>query len=149
MSASETWASRDLPLLAAALRRVEEGDFSVGQLEAIRAELGFTPAEILAGIGALESADPPYLEAQLAGGWTDERAGGGYVESVSERARRELGAWPSPDGLVEQLAAALARAADAEVEPERKGRLRAAADALAGVAREVAVRVLTERLGRL
>ena len=55
VSAPDTWASRDLPLLAATLRRVEAGDFSVGELEAIREELEITPAELLAGLNALDS----------------------------------------------------------------------------------------------
>jgi hypothetical protein len=99
-------------------------------------------------VQALAGADPPYIEVSLSGGWADDHAGG-MIERVSERARRELGSWPSPDDLVAQLAAALAQAADRESEPERKSRLRAAADALGGVAREVAVRVISDRLGRL
>jgi hypothetical protein len=85
----------------------------------------------------------------LAGGWTDETAGGGFVTGVSERARRELGAWPSADVLVEQLAAALARAADEEQEPERKSRLRGAAEVLGGMARDIAVNVISSRIGQL
>jgi hypothetical protein len=109
---------------------------------------GFDSLASAAGVQALASAFPPYIDVALAGGWTDDYASG-VIESVSERARRELGSWPSPDDLVTQLAAALAQAADRESEPERKSHLRAAADALGGVAREVAVRVISDRLGRL
>ena len=80
----------------------------------------------------------------------DQRARGwSMVDSISERARRELGAWPTPDNLVEQLAAALSRAADDEPEPERKGKLRNAADVVGGMARDIAVNVISARLGRL
>ena len=41
--------------------------------------------------------------------------------AVTERARRELGTWPSPESLVEALAAALEVAADTETEPGREG----------------------------
>jgi hypothetical protein len=145
-----TWASRDLPILVSALRRIDAGEqHSVSQLEEIRQELGFTPQVLLAGLEALGSADPPYLEFEVAGGWTDERAGGGFVTRVSERARRELGAWPSPDDVISQLIRALVEAADAEPEAERKGRLRQAADVLAGMGRDVAVAVISARLGTL
>jgi hypothetical protein len=145
-----TWARRELPILVAAYRQVEEGaPQSVGQLEETRQELGLSVRDFAAGLEALEGADPPYIELQVAGGWTDEKAGGGFVEGVSERARRELGAWPSADTLVEQLAAALARAADEETEPERQSRLREAADVLAGMARDIAVSVISQRIGQL
>ena len=145
-----TWARRELPILAAALRRLDSGEQrSLQQLEEIRQELDLTPKDLAAGIEALESADPPYIEVEVAGGWTDERAGGGFVVSVSERARRELGSWPSAESLVEQLAAALSRAADDEPEPERKGRLRDAAEVLASTARDIAVGVISTKIGRL
>jgi hypothetical protein len=82
-------------------------------------------------------------------GWGNDRAGGGYVTHVSERARCQLGAWPSADGIVEQLIEALSRAADDEAEPERKRGLRGAAEVLAGMARDVAVNVISARIGQL
>jgi hypothetical protein len=81
-------------------------------------------------------------------GWTEERAGGGFISGVSERARREFGAWPSPHTLVDQLAAALARAADEETEPRRRSRLREAAEVLGGMARDIAVNVLSAKIGQ-
>ena len=144
-----TWATRDLPILAAALRKVEAGGHSVKQLEEIREELGLTPKELLAGLSALESADPPYVEVEYMAGWSDEHAGGGYVSAVSERTRRELGAWPSANGLLEQLIEALSRAAEDETEPDRRSRLRATADVLGGMARDIAVGAIAARLGRI
>ena len=83
----------------------------------------------------------------------------GHIDRVYERIRRELGSWPTPEVVVDQLAAELAAAADADAEdededededePERKGELRAAGDALAGAARDLAVQVLASRLGQL
>jgi hypothetical protein len=120
-----------------------------GQFEEMRQELGLTVADLERGLNAPAEADPPYIELQLAGGWSNERAGGGWVDGVTERARRELGAWPSPDTLVDQLAAALSEAADEESEPERKSRLRQAADVVGGMARDVAVAVISARIGNL
>lgn len=143
----ETWASRDLPILRAALRRLDAGE-DYPDLEEIRQELGFSGDQLRAGIAALESADPPYIDVELAMGWREDQASGS-VAGVSERARRELGAWPSADSLVDALAAAFARAADDEKEPEKKGRLRAIADGLGGAMRDIAISVLAKRLGEL
>lgn len=68
---------------------------------------------------------------------------------VYERARRELGSWPSGDELLHQLVAALSAAADEETEPEEKGRLRTAADVLGGMARDIAVNVISARIGHV
>jgi hypothetical protein len=145
-----TWATRELPVLAAALRRLDSGERgSIRQLAEIGAETGIPPRQLLNGLAALESADPPYLEVEYGGGWSDENYGGGYVSAISERARRELGSWPSANELLDQLVGALSAAADAESEPERKSRLRGAADALAGMARDIAVNVISARLGRI
>ena len=146
----DTWVRRELPILLAAYRRAESGERpSVGQLEEMRQELGMTVRELELGLAALTDADPPYIELQLAAGWSEEKAGGGYVDAVTERTRRELGAWPTAGSLVDQLAEALGRAADDEPEPERKGRLRQAADVVGGMARDVAVAVISARIGNV
>jgi hypothetical protein len=142
-----TWASRDLPILRAALRRLDAGE-DMPDLEEIRQELGFTGNELLAGLRALESADPPYIGFDLAMGWSEDQASG-HVTGVSERARRELGAWPSAESLVDALAAAFAEAADAEEEPAKKNRLRSIAEGLGDAVRDIAVSVIAKRLGEL
>lgn len=71
----------------------------------------------------------------------------GHIDRVYERARRALGSWPTAEVIVDHLAAELEAAADAEAEPERKGKLRAPGDTLAGAARDLAVQVLATRLG--
>ena len=121
----------------------------MSQLEEIRQVVGISVREFEAGLEALVGADPPYLELQLAGGWSKERAGGGMVDSISERARRELGAWPTASGLLEELVAALLKEAEAEPEPERKSRLQATAAVLGGMARDIAVNVISARIGQL
>ena len=141
---TNTWASRDLPILAAALRRLDAGEDA--DLEEIRQEVGLTPNQMYAGVQALEGAAPPYIEVTLLMGWSDDRASG-HIDRVSERARRELGSWPSASSIVTELVAALSAAADSEPEPERKGRLKAAADLLGGMARDIAVAVLSQKIG--
>lgn len=139
-----TWTTRDLPILRGALRRLDAGEH-FPSLEDVRAETGLDVAQMRAGLKALEAAWPPYIEVSYTMAGPDRV--GGHVKNVSERARRELGAWPSAETLVDRLAAALAEAADAEDEPERKGKLRAAGDALASFARDVAVSVVSAQVG--
>jgi hypothetical protein len=132
-----TWASRDLPLLTAALRRLDAGEGfpDFGDLEH---DTGLNREQLWAGLNALKTAEPPYVLVE-----------GPVVVAVSERARRELGTWPAPDSLVDALAAAFAQAAEAEKEPEKKQRLRAVADGLGGALRDIAVAVISKRLGEL
>jgi hypothetical protein len=99
---------------------------------------GLSREQLWAGLRALNTAEPPYQILQ-----------GRVVPGVSERARRELGTWPATDSLVDALAAAFAQAADAEKEPEKKQRLRAIADGLGGALRDIAVGVISKRLGEL
>jgi hypothetical protein len=143
----ETWTSRELPILTIVLRRFDAGEQLV-DLEEIRRELEMPGPQMWAAVTALRDASPPYIDLQLTSGWGDWRAGG-RVARVYERTRRELGSWPSADVLLDQLVAALTRAADAEPEPERKGRLRAGAELLAGMARDIAVQTIAARLGHV
>jgi hypothetical protein len=143
---TSTWATRELPILRAALRRLDEGaDYA--EIDLVRLETGIHPQQLRAGLRALATADPPYIEFREASGWKDDYAAG-EINRVSERARREVGSWPSPESLVSELAAALAQAAEREEEPERKRRLTAAADAIGTFARDVAVGVFTQKLGQ-
>lgn len=138
-----TWTTRELPILRVALRRLDAGEM-FPNLEEIRAEVGLDVTQMRAGLRALEHALPPYIEVAYTMAGPDRV--GGHVADVSERARRELGTWPSAETVVDRLATALAEAADAEDEPERKGKLRTARDVLAGMAREVAVAVISKQV---
>jgi hypothetical protein len=132
-----TWAPRELPILTVALRRLDAGEDAVDFTD-IANETGLTDDQLWAGVRALQTAQPPYIE-------VDGRA----VWGVTERARRELGTWPSADSIVDALAAAFARAAEAEEEPAKKKRLRAVADGLGSALRDIAVGVISKRLGDL
>lgn len=141
-SLPSTWASRELPILAATLRQLDSGAYWVNSIQLGR-ELGFNDAEMRAGLGALESASPPYVEVE------NLASAHSRITAVSERARRELGTWPSAEGIVNDLVAALEIAANAESEPERQSRLLGAVKVLGGMARDIAVGVVTAKLGTL
>src|SRR5690242_17241168 len=83
-----------------------------------------------------------FVDAYFASGFS------GFVSGVSGQTRRELGSWPSPESLVDQLARAFTEAAEHEVEPEQKTKLRAVADGLTGAGRTVAVELFTAWLRR-
>lgn len=141
-----TWAYRELPILAAALRRLDSGE-TFPSLEVIRAEVGLEVIQMRAGLSALESAQPPYVTVQYTMAGPEHV--GGFVTSVSERTRRLLGSWPSAEDLMERLVAALREEATTETQPERRSRLREAAEVLGGMAREIAVQVLAAQLGKV
>jgi hypothetical protein len=136
-----TWATREVPILQAVLRRVDGGEMNP-TLEDIRSEVGLDVGQMQVALDALEHADPPYLELMTAGGSTPDYISGSVLR-VLERTRRELGAWPSAEGLLAKLTEALAEEVDAEKEPERKVRLRAALDVLTGTANKVVVDVFS------
>jgi hypothetical protein len=132
-----TWAPRELPILSVALRRLDAGE-DVVEFEDLARETGLSDDQLWAGLRALETAQPPYIEID-----------GKDIWGVTERARRELGTWPSATSIVDALATAFAQAAEAEKEPAKKKRLRAVADGLRGVLRDIAVGVVAKRLGDL
>jgi hypothetical protein len=142
----ETWTTRELPILRAALARLDRGEDAHLELDELRVQVGIPAAEFRAAIEALSNATPPYLDVMIGNGWAGERSNG-MLDGVCERTRRELGTWPTAERFVSELAAALSKAAEDEQEPEQKGRLRAAADALAGFGRDVAVAVAAKHLG--
>lgn len=145
MSAGETWSWRELPILQRTLERIDGGDQFV-DLRALQSELpNIESAQLREGLRAL--ADAGYLDVSFTMGGPSRVTG--HIDRVHERTRRELGSWPTAEVVVSDLAAGLEAAAEAEEEPERKGRLRAAGEALAGTAREVAVQVIAARLGQL
>jgi hypothetical protein len=141
-----TWATRELPILRSALRHKDAGEQLVS-LEVIRAEAGLDVVQMRVGMTALQSASPPYLGASRSVAGPGEV--GGFVHVVTERTRRELGTWPTSANVVDELVAALERAAEREPEPDRRSRLRSLAEGLSGFAREVAVGVVSAKLNGL
>src|SRR4051794_37710320 len=95
-----TWAERDLPVLREALRRLDDGD-QFPNLEQIRRAVGLSLEQMRTALHALGTADPPYITYSE---YAASEAVAGHIDGVSERARRELGSWPSAEGLVDRLA---------------------------------------------
>lgn len=137
----ETWTTRELPILRAAMRRLEDGD-PFPDLEAIRQQVGLELGQMRLAVDALSGAQPPYFKVKLYN--TGPRVAHGHVTSISERARRELGTWPTSANVVDELVQAMERAA--VVEPEQRSRFLVIAAGLRGFARDVAVGVVATKL---
>ena len=131
-----TWASRDLPVLDAAVRLLE--DDSAVRAEEIVTETGFDLEAVAQALDALygEFIVDLVKPAGGAGSWRFTR--------VTASARRVVGQWPTAENLAERLAAAFGEAADDERDPERKSRLRQIASFLAETGKDVAAEVLAK-----
>lgn len=130
-----TWTTRELPVLEALVTALDDPDCYRVDIDLIATVTGMPLELVRRALAALARADPPYLIGITLGG-------GSYPEivtGVTERALEATGQWPTAEDAVSSLAAALAEASDKETEPERKSKLRFTADALGGIAREVAV----------
>lgn len=136
----DTWASRDLPVLDAAVRLLEDTpDIEVAD---IAARTGFDAETVARALEALEGEYVAELHRMMGdkSGW--------FISRITPAARRVVGQWPTPESLVDQLAAAFAAAADKESDAEQKGRLRQVAGFLGSAGRDVAVGVITAVVGR-
>jgi len=135
----DTWASRDLPVLDAAVRLLDEGKFMVSVLD-LAAATGFDPVTVDRALTALEGPFVSDYQRYLSGGVPDTW----NVRGVTAAARQAVGQWPTPESLTEQLAAAFSEAADAEKDPERTGKLRQVAGFLGDTGKDIAAEVVAK-----
>jgi DNA-binding PadR family transcriptional regulator len=138
MTVPDYWATRDLPVLTSIVRRVEAT--GVANKSDIQSDTGLDDSTLDRSIRALQ--EDGYCETYFEGG------GNFGVMSITGRARRTVGAWPSPESLVERLTTALRQQlADAPTE-EQKTRVRKALEIVTGVTREVLVNAAGSALGQ-
>jgi hypothetical protein len=141
-----TWESRDLPVLRAIVEASDDGSDYIDPAEITR-RTGFEPATVQRALWALAGEDPPFFT------YTDVSPFGGGKEmaaitNVGGHARRTVGTWPTPDVWAEWLVKALNDAAAAEPDPERKSKLRRAADAVGSLGSQVLGGVITSYITR-
>jgi len=139
-----TWEKRDLPFLAEALNQLEASEVDEPGITAIAQGAGLTEEEGLLAARALHTAG--YITMR----WMERGAGPpihGMVRAVSGEARRAVGSWPSADAMLAELVDALRDAAERESDPEKESSLRKAAEVIGGMARDIAVGVLTKQIG--
>jgi hypothetical protein len=128
-----TWETRDLLVLEAIVRLYDETG-SAMRVAAVGAVAGVSDEDDLQrALRALEHNDPPFVT-KMTGSFG---VGIILVGAPTGHARRVVGAWPTPDALADRIIAALCNAADNELDEAQKGKLRRAAEAVAGVGRDI------------
>lgn len=133
-SNEETWASRDLPVLRAAVQIYENGERPNIRVSDIERMLEFDKATIQRALKALHS--EPFFKAE---GSVEGQTGFAFIGAPTGQALRIAGQWPTPENMVERLIAALEAVAedDTRDEPERSKAKQAAlwlGDALSKIA---------------
>jgi DNA-binding transcriptional ArsR family regulator len=130
---AETWSWREGPLLRIVLRETDAGRNP--EFEQLADQTGLERQQVSIAMRALQ--DAGYVDVYLAGAYS------GVVHSVGERARRELGSWPSAETIAADVVTALAEAADREPDEGRKKWLKSIASGAAGVGRGVLTAEIT------
>lgn len=138
-----TWADRDLPVLDAIVKYLDDvAGASFPELSDIAELTNLDVIEVGKAALALESDGLVELI----------KAGGGHgnwgVRLVSGQARRLVGQWPTAEQFVDEVAQRLQTAADEETDPERQSRLRELASSAGDVARNVFVEVTSAVISR-
>jgi hypothetical protein len=138
-----TWANRDLPVLDALTKYLDEAaGASFPELRDIAELTGLEVVEVGKAALALES------DSLIELGKSSGGQGTWYVRRVSGEARRLVGQWPTAEQFVDEIAQRLRAAADEEPDPERRGRLRELASSAGDVARNVFVDVTSAVISR-
>lgn len=132
----DTWVSRDLPVLDATVSLVDEG-ILLPEATDIAERSGLKMADVGRALIALNG---EYLDLQLSGG--DPSAW--YVRKLTSGARRAVGQWPSPEGVVDALAEAFENAAEREPDQEKKNWLRQVGAFVGTTGRDVATEVVSK-----
>jgi len=139
MTMEDTWVSRDLPVLDAVVRLLDEGSFAVTVAD-IAGQTGLDTKTV---DRALDALDGPYVakyQKMMTGGIADSW----YVTAVTAAARRVVGQWPTAESMAERLAAAFSEAADEEKDPERKSRLRQIARFFGETGKDLAAEIIAK-----
>ena len=135
----DTWWSRDLPVLDAAVKLFQSKDFvEVGDLAR---STGFEPEDVARALR------------DMRGVYVGEIQGMGDMErwcitEVTPEARRAVGQWPTPENVVGRLAEAFSKAAEHEPDPERRGKLRTVGSFLGDTGKDFAAEVVAKVIAR-
>jgi hypothetical protein len=130
----DTWGTRDIPVLNSVVELL--GHSYMVTVSDIAARTGLELAEVTRSLDAMDPTFVDFRKTETGGDPTFW-----YVNRVTPEARRAVGQWPTPEGLVDRLVQAFNDAADHEEDAERHYQLRQAAGLLGETVRDVAVRV--------
>lgn len=135
----DTWFSRDLPVLDATVRLLDEGNFMVRVADLAEAT-GLDVRAVDRALDALEGRYVVKYNKQMTGGNPETW----YVTKVTSSARQTVGQWPTAESVTARLAEAFESAAESEPDPEKKGKLRQVAGFLGSTGRDVATEVVSK-----
>jgi predicted ArsR family transcriptional regulator len=135
----DTWFSRDLPVLDATVRLLDEGNFLVRVAEIAEAT-GLDVRAVDRALDALEGRYVVKYNKLMTGGHPDTW----YVTKVTAAARQTVGQWPTAQSVTASLAKAFGNAAESEADPEKKNKLRQVAGFLGSTGRDVATEVVSK-----
>jgi DNA-directed RNA polymerase specialized sigma subunit len=136
----DTWASRDLPVLEAAVSQIDQL-FKTHQYPDATDIAAITGMDILDVITALNALDGTFIK--LSRSLEPSRW---HITDVTPAARHEVGQWPTGESLVERLAAGISQAVEQEQDLEQKRRLLSVAHELGGAVKAIAINVASEIL---
>ena len=131
----DTWWSRDLPVLDAAVRLLEENFFV--RVAHIAELTGMGPADVARALTALEGRYVGEVTKPVGPGpasWC--------VMKVTAEGREAVGQWPTPESVVVQLAEEFDAAAEHELDRGRRRKIREVASFLTDTGKEVAAEVV-------
>lgn len=131
-----TWETRELPVLRAIVEHFDETGDAMRPEEIARAT-GFDPDTVQRALRFLQH-ESPSLITKMDSVMTGEIVIVGYPTG---EALRRVGAWPTPENLVDRLVAGFNRAAEAEEDEDKRSRLNRFAAWLATGGRDIAVQV--------
>jgi hypothetical protein len=133
----DVWASRDFPVLREVVRLIDSREAEWPVRQRIATATGLNDELVQSAGLALERRGLVRL-----GGKTAEGSFS-YFYEISGAAYLMTGLHPDGDDVLSRLIDGLRKAAEQTADEDERGRLRKAADALAGIARDVGVGVLT------
>jgi hypothetical protein len=134
----DTWTAYELPVLTYLVERFESADTHDVQVAEIAQALNLTPVEVGRSLRKLADAAPPYVKVYAPAA---ELRDPDTVYDVTERARRAVGQWPTPESVADRLVAVLTDAAERVPDEEKRGLLRRTAVWLGGAGRDFAVEI--------
>ncbi len=131
----DTWWSRDLPVLDAAVKLFEDEDFV--EVRDLAEATGFEPKDVARALLDMRGVFVGEIQSM---GDMDQWC----ITEVTPAARRAVGQWPTPENVVARLAEAFSVAADHEPDQERRGKLRALGSFLGETGKDFAAEVVAK-----
>ena len=137
----DVWSGRDFPVLREATRRIDSGEAPV-RVSALAESTGLDEATVGLALDALGRRGLVRVKRNMGGvsSW--------FVVDVAGAAYLMTGLHPDGDDAVSRLVDALRQAADQEPDEQQRSRLRAVADGVLGVSRDVIANVMAAVITR-